>query len=88
MKIRRNGQEFELTFLELMDAHNEYELDRMIEDVESTYQQEDETIELSESDIKEVAMWAKHNLTKNDSYYDAYWESVKSTLKEYMQEKE
>ena len=87
MKIYRNGQEFELTFSELINAHNEYELDSMTEDVRSIYEQEDEAIELSENDIKEVAIQAKHNLTKNDSYFEAYWESVRYTLKEYMEER-
>lgn len=84
MKIFRNGEEFELTFSELMSAHEEYELDCMIEDVKSLLESGTRETELSEEQICEVANNALHNLGKNDSYYEAYWMSVEYTLDDYI----
>lgn len=84
MKIIRNGQEFELTFSELMAAHDEYKLDRMVADVNESYAQElgYEDIELSAEQIRDIAENAIHNLSKNENYFEAYWGSVNYTLKE------
>ena len=76
MKIIRDGKEFELTFSELMRAHEEYELNGMIEDVKSTYDQGEYDVELSEEQIEEIAMFALHNLGKNDGYMESYCMSV------------
>ena len=84
MKIFRDGKEFELTFSELMSAHEEYELDCMIEDVKSKYADEEHDVELSEDQIREVAIDALHNLGKNDSYFESYWMSVEYTLNDYI----
>ena len=84
MKIIRNGQEFELTFSELMAAHDEYRLDCMIADVNESFAQKPgyEDIELSDEQIKDIAENAIHNLSKNENYSEAYWGSVNCTLKE------
>ena len=84
MVIYRDGQAIELTLSELIQAHEEYELDCMVEDVRSCYAQGDYDIELSEDDIGEVAGFALHNLSKNDGYYDSYWMSVEYTLDNYI----
>ena len=84
MKIYRDGKEFELTFSELISAHEEYELDCMVEDVKSQYEQGEYDVELSEEQIEEVASFALHNLGKNDSYFEAYWMSVEYTLDDYI----
>lgn len=84
MKIIRGGKEFELTFSEILRAHEEYELDCMVEDVKNQYEQGEYDIELSEEQIKEVASFALHNLGKNDSYFEAYWMSVEYTLNDYI----
>ena len=84
MKIIRDGKEFELTFSELMSAHEEYEFDCMITDVESVLESGTRGVELSEDQIKEVASRALHNLGKNDSYFEAYWMSVEYTLDDYI----
>lgn len=84
MKIYRDGKEFELTFSEMIQAHEEYELDCMVEDVRSKYEEGDYDVELSEDDISEVAGFALHNLSKNDSYFEAYWMSVEYTLYNYI----
>lgn len=84
MKIYRDGKEYELTFSEMIQAHEEYELDCMVEDVRSKYEEGDYDVELSEDDISEVAGFALHNLSKNDSYFEAYWMSVEYTLYNYI----
>jgi predicted SpoU family rRNA methylase len=84
MKIFRDGKEYELTFSEMIQAHEEYELDCMVEDVKNVYEQGEYDVELSEDDISEVASFALHNLSKNDSYFEAYWMSVEYTLDNYI----
>lgn len=84
MKIFRNGEAFELTFSELIQAHEEYELDCMVEDVKNQYEQSEHDVELSEEDIGTVASFALHNLSKNDSYYESYWMTVQYTLDNYI----
>jgi hypothetical protein len=84
MKIIRDGKEFELTFSELMNAHEEYELDCMIEDVKNQHAQGEYDIDLTEEQFEEVASLALHNLGKNDSYFEAYWMSVDYTLDDYI----
>lgn len=84
MKIIRNGQEFELTFSELMAAYDEYKLDCMVADVREklALNSDYEGIKLSDEQIQDIANNAIHNLSKNDNYFEAYWDSVNYTLKE------
>lgn len=84
MKIYRDGKEFELTFSEMMQAHEEYEFDCMIEDVKGQYAQGEYDVDLSDKQIEAVASSALHNLGKNDSYYEAYWMTVQYTLDDYI----
>jgi hypothetical protein len=84
MKIIRDGKEFELTFSELISAHEEYEFDCMIEDVRNQYEQGEYDIELSEEQIREVAGYALRTLSNNDSYFESYWLSVEYTLDDYI----
>ena len=82
MKIFRDGKEYELTFSEMIQANEEYKLDCMIEDVRGKLENYD--VELSEEQIKEIAQIALHNISKNDSYFEAYWMSVEYTLDDYI----
>ena len=84
MKIYRDGKEFELTFSELVNAHEEYELDCMIQDIKGVYEQGEYDVDLSEEQIKQAAEQALHNLSKNDGYYESYWMSVEYTLDDYV----
>lgn len=84
MKIYRDGKEFELTFSEMIQANEEYKLDCMIEDLDSILGTGARDVELSDEQIREVAMMAVNNLGKNDSYYEAYWMSVEYTLDDYI----
>ena len=84
MTIYRGGKAFALTFSELMSAHEEYELDCMIADVKSKYEDEGHDVELSDDQIREIAIDALHNLDKNDSYFESYWMSVEYTLNDYI----
>jgi hypothetical protein len=84
MKIYRDGKEFELTFSEMIRAHEEYEFDCMIADVKNILESGTHDITLSDQQIEKVASSALNNLGKNDSYYEAYWMSVKYTLDDYI----
>jgi hypothetical protein len=88
MKIKRiiNGEEieFELTVSELIQAHEEYELDCAIDDVISIYDQGEYDVDLSEEQLEEVTRLALHNLSKNDGYYESYWMSFEYTLEQYI----
>lgn len=84
MKITRNGQEIELTAYELTKAHQEYELENMIEDVKGLYEQKPSVPELNDADFEIIAERALHNLSKDDGYFDAYWNSVEHTLNCYI----
>lgn len=82
MKIIRNGEAFELTFTEIIQAHEEYELVCAMEDVRSMI--ESEHPNLSDDEVRKIAKQAIRNLTKNDNYYESYWLSVKYTLDAYI----
>ena len=84
MKIYRDGKEYELTFSEMIQANEEYKLDCMVEDIDSILDSGTRDVELSDEQIKEVAIMAVNNLSKNDSYYEAYWMSVEYTLDDYI----
>lgn len=85
MKIKRNvnGQEmeFELTGMEVYDAHKEYEFDCTMEDVQM---QCEDYKGLTDEDIKKIANKALRYIAKNDSYYEAYWDSVNMAIDEYV----
>ena len=84
MKIFRNGEAFELTFTEIIQAHEEYELECAMDDVESVHKQGEYDVNLSKEQIKEVARRTLRNLSKNDSYYESYWLTVEYTLDQYV----
>lgn len=84
MKIYRDGKEFELTFSEMIQAYEEYKLDCMIEDVKSQYAQGEYDVDLTEEQFEEVAMFTLNSVSKNDSYFEAYWMSVQYTLDDYI----
>lgn len=84
MKIYRDGKEYELTFSEMMSAHQEYEFDCMIADVKEQYEHGEYDVALTEEQINEVASLALRTVNRNDSYFEAYWLSVEYTLKDYI----
>lgn len=88
MKIIRNGQEYELTTSELIEAHNEYELSCMKADVRSLLiQYPDLKFVPRNKQLTEIAENAIHNLTKDDGYYDSYWGSVSCTIDNWLKNK-
>lgn len=86
MKIFRNGEAFELTFTEIIQAHEEYELECAMDDVRSLIGPE--TPRLSDKQVKEIARRTLRNLNKNDSYYESYWLTVEYTLDQYVKDME
>ena len=90
MKIKRNvnGQEmeFELTYAEVADAHTEYDRNCTTEDIKM--QCEDDYEDLTEEDFIKMTNKALHYLSKNDCYYEAYWDSVRNAIDDYMETKQ
>lgn len=84
MKIYREGKEYELTFSEMIQANEEYKLDCMVADVKSQYEQGEYDVDLTEEQFEEIAMFALNSVSKNDSYFEAYWMSVQYTLDDYI----
>ena len=87
MKIYRDGKAIELTAEEVRSAHMEFELECMLEDINSIYAQDEYDYELSDKEMREVAYLSIHNLNHNDSYYEQYWDTANHTLFEYINEK-
>lgn len=84
MKIIRNGKEFELTFSEIIQAHEEYEHHCAIEDVESILESGTRKTELSGEQIGEIASFALRRLNKNDNYFESYWMTVEDAIDDYI----
>lgn len=78
MTIVRNGVEYELTGIELYEAHTEYERDCLIEDVKS--KAEDMGIDLTGKDIDDIANRAERAIDNNDSLWDSYWRDIEYAL--------
>jgi hypothetical protein len=76
--------EFELTVSELIQAHEEHQLDCAVDDVISICEENEYDMTLSDEQLKEVAKLALRNLSKNDGYYESYWMSFEYTLEEYI----
>lgn len=84
MKIFRNGEAFELTFSEIIQAHEEYEHHCAIEDVESILESGSREVELSDEQISEIASFALRRLNKNDNYFESYWMTVEDAIDDYI----
>lgn len=84
MKIYRDGKEFELTFSEMMQAHDEYEHHCAIEDIESILESGTREVELSGEQISEVASFALCRLNKNDNYFESYWMTIEDAIDDYI----
>ena len=81
MVIYRNGIEYELTATELMDAHTEYEMNCMVQDVKNFHEDREYPF-LSDGSAKEIAEIAIRNLSKCDSYFDAFWDVVEVSIRD------
>lgn len=84
MKIYRDGEAFELTFGEIIQAHEEYEHHCAIEDVESILESGAREVELSSDQISEVASLALRRLNKNDNYFESYWMTIEDEIDDYI----
>lgn len=81
-KITRDGKEIELTPIELVEAYSEYERNLMLEDVESLLEDEEEGFPCLPSEfLPAIAERALRNVSKNNSYYESYWCSVRDSIK-------
>lgn len=80
MKIIRNGIDIELTAEEMYEAHKEYEAACLQDDIES--RSEDIGIFIPADKMRKVILVAAKTLEHNDSYYESYWLSIDSAIKE------
>ena len=89
MKIIRNGQEFELTWQELAEAYNEYEVHCFGQDVCEKLR-EDFDINPNRGDIdwEQIAVDAIDLLANDDDYYESYWQAIEQAIKQYLKELE
>lgn len=78
MKIIRKGNEYELSFYELMEANREYEEKCIIEDIVCRYNVD----EITDDKLKEIAMEIKNALDCCDSFFESYWSMVDYVCKE------
>lgn len=85
MKITRGWKEFELTPAELMQAHEEYELECMMEDVRDKWVHSEHVCNLTDEQVEEIAQRAMRNLSRNDGYFESYWLTIEYTLDEYVE---
>ena len=90
MKITRcvNGEEktFGLSKKEMIETFNFIELENAIKSVESAMTNILCAIDFSKEQLLDIAKLAIHNLSKNDSYMFAYWDTFEETIREYIKE--
>ena len=80
MKITRNGVEIELTAEEMRFAYDEYILNCRMEDIKSVIDQYPEYPETSDEQLHYLADEVDSALSKNDIYYEAYWQTIDYVL--------
>lgn len=85
MKIIRNGVEIELTNEELRQAHDEYTNYCRIEDIlDNIYDNYGILLdrEKNEKLLNSIAERSEDILSKNDGYYERFWDSVGAAIEE------
>ena len=86
MKITRNGIEIELTQEELRQAYEEKAFEYFAEDVRSIVENMELEEEFDCSDYEELTWRFDKAIGRNDSYWDSYWCTLESVIKEYIEE--
>ena len=79
------GGHLELDPFEKTRFNEEYELECMEEDVMGFLSER--KIKLSKQDVSDIARQAHNYLSKNDSYFEAYWNAVGYTIDSYLKSK-
>ena len=78
MKITRNGVEYELTGMELYEAHTEYERDCLIEDIKA--RAEEMEIDLTDKNLDDIAYLAERAIDNNDYLWGSRWRDIEYAL--------
>ena len=86
MKIIRDGKEFELTWQEIREAHDEWATDDAKEDIRSMA--EDLEVEIPTEALDELAHRLDNVVGNDDGYWDSYWCDVEYVIREYLKERE
>lgn len=77
---------FGLSEQEMIETFNKVELNNAVKNVENAAINIDCHIDFSEEQLLDIAKTAIHNLSKNDNYMFAYWDTLEETLKEYIRD--
>ena len=88
MKIYRNGVEIELTAEEIRQAHDEYTKYCKVEDVvDKIYEMYGFNLDRNEDKklLNSIAERSEDILSKNDGYYEHFWDSVDAAINEYTE---
>lgn len=80
MKIERNGEWFELTYFELMNAHSEYEKENLACDIRD--RADEMEIELDDTAIEKAIAIAQRTIGNDDYFWDQYWQDIEYAIKE------
>ena len=80
MKILRNGEWFELSYFELMEAHTEYEQESLACDIKE--RAEEMETELDDAAIERAITIAQRTIANDDYYWSQYWQDIEYAIKE------
>ena len=71
----------------MAEISREYEKNCLMEDIDSKAEELfPEKSELSYDKLKTIAQMVDSFLSKNDGYWESYWDSVEMAIKEYFKE--
>lgn len=76
------GGKLELSPSEKVEFNEEYELECTEEDIRSLL--DERKVTLSDEEVSDIARQAKCRLTKNDLYFEAYWDTLGYTLDDHI----
>lgn len=84
MTIYRDGKAIELTDAECRQIYDELDLEYHKEDMRSKIEEMEVELDVTDELIERF----DHALGNNDSYWDAYWYTMRYVIEEYMKEME
>lgn len=96
MYIKRNDEEYRLTYDELRKAHEEYikqcrETDiaeRVYELCDNNELQDVDPDNVKPGEISEISDMAEIDLNHCDAYYEAYWGCIEESIKQFFAERD
>lgn len=83
MKIIRDGNEYELTYLEIHRAYKEQQKEYLINDIKE--KADAMGVSLEGVDINRLAHRTEKALDNNDGLWESYWMSIEYTIENTIQ---